>query len=151
MDRNSFYDKDVLDYIRKSECDYKDEEFAGVCCPLAHSLLKNGTTHQIEPPKQLDNIKTDKLDNIKSKSGSNDRVQDKALLPTPGEETGQCGAQSLASRIINGKEADVLEFPWMALLNYGTDDSPWKCGGSLIHPRYVLSAAHCFTNKNFKL
>jgi secreted trypsin-like serine protease len=59
--------------------------------------------------------------------------------------------QSLASaepnqqgslRIIGGENADVGEWPWMVSLKY-KDDPNIVCGGSLIHPYWVLTAAHC--------
>ncbi|KAM3913351.1 complement C1r subcomponent [Leptodactylus fuscus] len=41
------------------------------------------------------------------------------------------------SRVINGKEADIGNFPWQALLN-----SNGRAGGVLIHESWVLTAAH---------
>jgi hypothetical protein len=48
-------------------------------------------------------------------------------------------------RIIGGHDADQGEYPWMAAL-YHAEYSPFDgqfCGGVLVHPRYVLTAAHC--------
>lgn len=54
------------------------------------------------------------------------------------------------TKIVGGKKTGVFDFPWMALLSYNiTGRSPeFRCGGSLINKRYVLTAAHCVTGLN---
>lgn len=54
-----------------------------------------------------------------------------------------CGLE-MTTKIYGGKEVDIDEFPWMALIrkSNGTVRS-FTCGGSLITNRYVLTAAHC--------
>lgn len=54
------------------------------------------------------------------------------------------GSSVLASdkqvRIVNGTEANAANYPWFATVY----SDGGQCGGSLIHPRWILSAAHCF-------
>lgn len=55
-------------------------------------------------------------------------------------------ARSNSERIIGGEDAAPDEFPWMvALLDANTDNArdAQFCGGSLIRPGWVLTAAHC--------
>ncbi|KAJ8960286.1 hypothetical protein NQ318_004011 [Aromia moschata] len=55
-----------------------------------------------------------------------------------------CGLIETESRIRNGENAELLEFPWMAILSYNTSKGvKFNCGGSIINENYILTAAHC--------
>ncbi|XP_050353672.1 trypsin, alkaline C-like [Nymphalis io] len=71
-----------------------------------------------------------------------------ALAPRVVEES---APNELGPRIVGGSNADIEDYPYMALILASKDDYiqirfiPF-CGGSLITTRSVLTAAHCFLN-----
>eukprot|EP00096_Caligus_rogercresseyi_P002664 TRINITY_DN14896_c0_g1_i1.p1 TRINITY_DN14896_c0_g1~~TRINITY_DN14896_c0_g1_i1.p1 ORF type:complete len:522 (-),score=84.71 TRINITY_DN14896_c0_g1_i1:463-2028(-) len=59
-----------------------------------------------------------------------------------------CGQPLAPPRIVGGKDANLGQFPWLANVGYKFRSKPdvlYRCGGALIGPQYVLTAAHCVT------
>ncbi|CAH1103086.1 unnamed protein product [Psylliodes chrysocephalus] len=50
--------------------------------------------------------------------------------------------------IVGGAPAEPGEFPFMALVGFNTTSDPWRCGGTLISDRFVLTAAHCTATRD---
>lgn len=46
-------------------------------------------------------------------------------------------------KIIGGKDTNKGKWPWQALMVIKKSDSVTLCGGTLIHPKWVITAAHC--------
>ncbi|XP_065300547.1 clotting factor G beta subunit-like isoform X2 [Dermacentor albipictus] len=59
-----------------------------------------------------------------------------------------CGTAKHLGRIVNGKEVDRTHMPWIVYLLTVYVDRPGHfkselCGGSIISPSFILTAAHC--------
>ncbi|XP_062852989.1 transmembrane protease serine 6 isoform X2 [Trichomycterus rosablanca] len=57
------------------------------------------------------------------------------------EKQCDCGLRQFSTRVVGGVDALVGEWPWQASLQISGQHI---CGGALISPQWVVSAAHCF-------
>ncbi|XP_070210443.1 uncharacterized protein [Littorina saxatilis] len=67
--------------------------------------------------------------------------------PEPPFESYQCGeVRTLPSglRIVGGTEAEKGMYPWIVML---TKDGKFFCGGSILDPLHVITAAHCLKDE----
>ncbi|XP_030560691.1 venom serine protease Bi-VSP [Drosophila novamexicana] len=91
-----------------------------VCCPT-------GQTVTTPPPVGLVN-----LDEVPRR------------LPTVAEGCGATPKAAAFKKVVGGEPAKQGTWPWIALLGYDDgSSSPFKCGGTLITARHVITAAHC--------
>ncbi|XP_010793417.1 transmembrane protease serine 4-like isoform X2 [Notothenia coriiceps] len=59
-----------------------------------------------------------------------------------------CGEVGFQDRVVGGSDAFIEDWPWQVSLQQGGQHS---CGGSLVSPRWVITAAHCFTGSKKEL
>ncbi|XP_073491615.1 serine protease 33-like [Aquarana catesbeiana] len=57
-----------------------------------------------------------------------------------------CGSPLVSSRIVGGKNSLDDQWPWQVAVIVETLDGAYLCGGSLISPEWVMTAAHCIHN-----
>ena len=78
------------------------------------------------------------------------------LVATPlvAQETFYCQSTEgrAQARIVGGQQASIEDWPWqvMVILTTRTEAIP-SCGGSIISPRWILTAAHCLVDGNGKM
>ncbi|XP_058519824.1 transmembrane protease serine 4 isoform X4 [Ochotona princeps] len=52
-----------------------------------------------------------------------------------------CGQSSKSPRVVGGEEASMYSWPWQVSIQY---QKQHVCGGSILDPHWILTAAHCF-------
>ena len=60
-------------------------------------------------------------------------------------ESVECGTRVMGTRIVGSTNAKPGTWPWQVTMDYkgNTATTHW-CGGSIIAPQWIVSAAHCF-------
>ena len=53
------------------------------------------------------------------------------------------GMSSRLRRVMGGSQAEHGAYPWMVYIESKESDEAAKCGGTIIHKHWMVTAAHC--------
>jgi len=67
--------------------------------------------------------------------------------PATSNGTCRCGIKK-TQRIVGGSEAEVNEYPWIAIFGDSNGDNLGGCSSTLIGNNWAVTAAHCFFNQD---
>lgn len=56
----------------------------------------------------------------------------------------ECGRKAVHTRIVGGTNAQPGSWPWQVTMDYTGEPAPHWCGGSIVTPEWIVTAAHCF-------
>ncbi|CAB1352675.1 unnamed protein product [Coregonus sp. 'balchen'] len=110
---------------------------AGSFLPVSHSTssVKDGSSTTLTVTGQTCNTIQGKVSVNSSSCPNKDTVSLQCI---------NCGRQQ-SSRIIGGSAANLGNWPWQVSLHF---QGFHTCGGTLVAPDFVVTAAHCFPRKD---
>ncbi|KAG6451336.1 venom protease [Manduca sexta] len=130
---------DRVQLVRRAHCGFEDNDLK-VCCPrpdVPTAAPQTTTTTTTTPTITTTITPNPPTEPAGESIGPEDFV---AEFPDPPV----CGLSNASfKRVINGDNAKLGDFPWMAALGIDMNPTQWLCGGSLISSKHVLTVAHC--------
>ncbi|XP_029841160.2 trypsin beta [Ixodes scapularis] len=63
------------------------------------------------------------------------------------KKTKASGTERISPRIVNGSATSIARFPWMVRLRTKYHKKWHGCGGAILTPKHVITAAHCIRRK----
>ncbi|CAH0728371.1 unnamed protein product, partial [Brenthis ino] len=134
------------DVVKEMTCGF-DGTTPKVCCPVSGtSIIFTNLTEEIATRKPS-KVTTQKIEEISQESKVTTMIPEinSELLPS----RKICGQVAIRDRIVGGLIAGIDEFPWLARIKYRNKfgEEYYACSASLITNQYLITAAHCLTDK----
>lgn len=137
----TYLDSDAIEFARQSHCGSEKNTHFVCCGTVAKHILT--TTQGTAPHKTSEEVF---ISNPQSFPNSVDNY----LLP----DKTLCGLQSAENKKEGAYVTEITEFPWLVALKYENEENyrrSFRCSGSLINDRYVLTTAACLDLNGFQL
>ncbi|GAB6026967.1 hypothetical protein CHUAL_013636 [Chamberlinius hualienensis] len=133
---------------------FRNYFFPGICCPhtksAANISIANTKTTTTPKPLTTASTTTDTPTITTTKPIAKPALDSPASTDILYQSKDVCGKNNVIStRVVGGDESIAGQWPWMTAiyLQHNGIVEYW-CGGALILPNYILTAAHCVHDKN---
>ena len=153
-------ERGIRELYEKDICGF-DKQTPKYCCPfeapkkrvsapprVAHKLpnldTRTGIGGSNDDQEEEENFEND--DAVEEEEEFEEEFEEEVRDPL---DENSCGFVT-NTKIFGGQNADHHEFPWAAALAYINpvkDSRMYLCGGTLVAPNFVLTAAHCINSR----
>lgn len=133
-------DPAFANYVQQSNarCNYANQQ---VCCPSGAAPVTQAPVTQSPVTQSPAPVPSGGGASGGWPAGNPNDYPARLLKPEEG-----CGySNETLNRVVGGVPAKLGQWPWMSLIGYkdATGEVGFKCGGSIITKRHILTAAHC--------
>ncbi|XP_065221065.1 venom protease-like [Planococcus citri] len=138
----------VANYLRRSQCGM-EYNWPKVCCNFNSANASPVPVAPVTPTPTRPPVTPSPTPVTPAPTSATQRTTKIRGNPTT-PNYALCGRSTRKEeKITGGRNATLGDWPWMVAVGYRTASNPgplFRCGGSLISDRWVVTAAHCVQN-----